>query len=83
MVSVFAAPQAGHVIVELGITLNPLKHGADIGRGGGIGENSLPVILRREIAANGKSKEVDHLIDMRPDEMGPEDASAPLLDQGL
>jgi hypothetical protein len=43
----------------------------------------LPEILRREIAANGKSKEVDHLIDMRPDEMGPEDAYAPLLDQGF
>jgi len=71
------------VIVDSRITAaSPaLKHGADIGRAGRIGENRLSEILGREIATNGKGKKVDHLVDMRADEVGPEDSSAALLDQ--
>ena len=43
----------------------------------------MPEILGPEVATNGKSKEVDHLVDMRADEMGAEDATAALLDQGF
>ena len=43
----------------------------------------MPEILGREVVTNGKSKEVDHLIDMRSDKMGAEDALAALLDQGF
>src|SRR5215467_9865439 len=47
----------------------------------GEGENGLPDILGCEVPTNGKSKEVDHLIDMRSYEMGAENAPAALLDQ--
>jgi hypothetical protein len=39
----------------------------------------LPEILRREIATNGKSKEIDDFVDMRAGEMGAEDAPTALL----
>ena len=73
MVSVFAVPQAGQVIVELGITAgsSTLKHGADTGCPGRIGENRLPEILGGKVATNSNSKEVDHFVDMRTDEMAP------------
>ena len=41
----------------------------------------MPEILGREVATNGKSKEVDHLVDMRADEMGAKDVPTSLLDQ--
>jgi hypothetical protein len=40
----------------------------------------LPEILGPEVATNGKSKEADHLVDMRANEMGAEDAPATFLD---
>src|SRR6267142_4513641 len=58
-------------------------HVADVGGPGRIREHRRFQILRRQSLADGQSEDVDHLVDMRPDQVRAQDAVGPLFDEDL
>src|SRR5580693_2298680 len=60
-----------------------LNHIADIGSAGWIGEHRGLYILGRQTVADRQAKEVDHFVDVRPNEMGTQDSAGVRIDQCL
>lgn len=60
-----------------------LEHVADIGRAGRVSEHRLLEFIGSKAVTDRESKDVDHVIRMRTDEMGAENAAAAFFDECL
>ena len=63
--------------------LEALKHIANIGRAGRIGENCLFDLLGGNAVADRETEDIDYFVDVRADEMGTKNAPTALFDQRL
>src|SRR5437879_12753462 len=89
MSSDFAVPQCGQVITDWRIMVAGskletwLKHMAEVGSSGRIGKRRRLQVIGRETVADRQAKQIDRLVDMRPDEMRAENSAAVFLDDRL
>jgi hypothetical protein len=84
MVSGFAVVQCGQVMTDSRINGYPrLEHGADIRGPGRIGEDCILEIARCQAAADCQREDVDHLVNIRSDEVCAEDVVSLFLDEHL
>src|SRR5713226_5988703 len=89
MASDLAVPQCGQVITEWWIIVAfskseaGLEHRSDVRSPGRIGEYGRLQVIGREAVADRQTKQIDHVLDVRPDQMRAENTPAVFLDNRL
>src|SRR6266849_743220 len=64
-------------------SLSQLKHRSDVRSPGRIGEHGRLQVIGRQAVADRQTKQIDHVLDVRPDEMRAENTAAVFLDNRL